>query len=278
VQTDLVLQGRVLEDSQIEALASLCAPSGWRRLGPGAARLASVGLDASLADACDRMQLDHAFVPAGKRLSEFGLVAMDMDSTLISIECVDELADLAGIRAQVAQITRSAMLGNIGYAESLARRVALLAGLEASALARVYDERLRLTEGAERLIGELRARGIRTVLVSGGFNYFTDRLRSRLGLDYAYSNEPEILEGRFTGRMVGSILDAAGKAAKLRAVRAELHLAPQQVIAIGDGANDLDLMAEAGVSVAYHAKAAVRQRASYCLDQVGIDGLLNLFL
>ena len=278
MKTDLVIQGRNLPDGQINALASLCGPGGWRRLGPDAARLLGAGTNARLEAACAELKLDLACVPATAKLSDFGLVAMDMDSTLISIECVDELADLVGRKPQVAQITRRAMLGEIAYAESLAQRVVLLAGLDASALERVYRERMRLTAGAERLVAELKARHISTLLVSGGFTYFTSRLQARLGLDHAFSNEPEILDGRFTGRLVGSVLDGEGKAAKLRAVRDTLGLASRQVVAIGDGANDLAMMAEAGVSVAYHAKAAVREQATYAFDHVGIDGLLNLFL
>ena len=201
-----------------------------------------------------------------------------MDSTLITIECIDELADIAGIKPQVAQITESAMRGEIDFGESLTRRTALLAGLEASAFERVYDERLRLSPGAERLIEALKARGIKTLLVSGGFTFFTERLKARLGLDYASSNEPEIVGGKLTGRIAGPIVDAEGKAEKVRAVREELRLAPQQVIVIGDGANDLAMMAEAGVSIAYQAKPVVQRQATYSFTHVGLDGLLNLFL
>ena len=222
--------------------------------------------------------LFRSFVPAQARLADFGLVAMDMDSTLINIECIDELADVAGIKFQVAEITRSAMRGEMDFAASLTRRVALLAGLDASALQRVYEERLRLAPGAERMIEGLKALGIRTSLVSGGFTFFTDRLRARLGLDYAFSNQPEIEQGRLTGRIVGPVLDAGGKAEKLRAVRDKLGLGSEQVIVIGDGANDLAMMAEAGVSIAYRARPVVQAKATYSFNHVGLDGLLNLFL
>ena len=278
MQFDLVLQGRTIEDTRIGALAHLCKAAQWRRLGPGAARLTGADRSADIAAACADLKLDHAFVPALARLADFGLVAMDMDSTLIDIECIDELADMAGIKPLVAQVTASTMRGEIDFAESLTRRVALLAGLDASALQRVYEERLRLAPGAERMIGGLKALGIRTSLVSGGFTFFTDRLRARLGLDYAYSNEPEIEDGKLTGRIVGSVLDGGGKAEKLRTLRDRLGLGSEQVIAIGDGANDLAMMAEAGVSIAYRAKPVVQQKATYSFNHVGLDGLLNLFL
>ena len=278
MQFDLVIQGQRIDDAQIESLARLCKAAQRRRLGPGAARLTGADRSAGIAAACADLKLDYALVPAQARLADFGLVAMDMDSTLITIECIDELADMAGIKAQVAEITRSAMRGEIDFAESLTRRVALLAGLDASALEQVYEQRLQLSPGAERMIDGLKALGIRTLLVSGGFTFFTDRLRARLGLDYAFSNEPEIEGGRLTGRIVGRVLDAGGKAEKLRSVRDSLGLGSEQVIAIGDGANDLAMMAEAGVSIAYRAKPVVQEQATYSFDHVGLDGLLNLFL
>ena len=278
MQFDLVIQGQTIDEPRIEALARLCKAAQWRRLGPGAARLTGAHRSADIAAACADLKLDHAFVPAQARLADFGLVAMDMDSTLINIECIDELADMKGIKSQVAEITRSAMRGEIDFAASFTRRVALLAGLDASALQRVYDERLRLAPGAERMIEGLKALGIRTSLVSGGFTFFTDRLRARLGLDYGFSNEPEIVEGKLTGRIVGPVLDAGGKAEKLRAVRDKLGLGSEQVIAIGDGANDLAMMAEASVSIAYRAKPVVQEKATYSFNHVGLDGLLNLFL
>jgi phosphoserine phosphatase len=275
---DLVVQGPRIDDATMAELARLCGATGRRRLAPGAVRFAGARRDTAVADACARLELDCAYVPAQVRLEDFGLVAMDMDSTLITIECIDELADIAGIKPRVAEITESAMRGEIDFGESLARRTALLAGLEASAFERVYDERLQLSPGAERLIEALKARGIKTLLVSGGFTFFTERLKARLGLDYATSNEPEITGGKLTGRIVGPIVDAAGKAAKVRSVRQALDLTPQQVIAIGDGANDLAMMAEAGVSIAYQAKPVVQRQATYSLTHVGLDGLLNLFL
>jgi phosphoserine phosphatase len=226
---------------------------------------------------CANGKLDFAFVPQPRKLSDFGLAAMDMDSTLITIECIDEIADIQGIKPQVAAITASAMRGEIEYHESLRRRLALLEGLDESALLRVYEERLRLSPGAERMLERLRSLGIKTLLVSSGFTFFTERLKYRLSLDYTLSNTLEFKNGKLTGKVLGRIVDAQIKAAKLRELRDGLRLSREQVIAIGDGANDLAMMAEAGVSIAYHAKPVVREKATYCFDYVGLDGLLYLY-
>ena len=199
------------------------------------------------------------------RLADFGLIAFDMDSTLISIECVDEIAAMAGRKAEVSAITEAAMRGEIAdYKESLRRRVALLQGLPASDLQRVYDERLRFNPGAERLVAACQAAGLKTLLVSGGFTFFTDRVRDRLGIDFTRSNVLEIEATALTGRMVdqpwGDICDGDEKRKMLLETCAALGVAPAQAIAVGDGANDLPMMAAAGLSVAYHAKPKVRER------------------
>lgn len=225
---------------------------------------------------CFEHQIDYGFVPAGRHLSDFGLVVMDMDSTLISIECIDEIADMQGLKPEVAAITEEAMRGEIDFAESLRRRVALLKGLDEGALQRVYDERLQLNPGAEFMLTELKKHGIKTLLVSGGFLFFTERLKPRLGLDHTHANTLEIVDGKLTGRVLGKILDAEGKAQWLVKMRDELGLKPEQVIAMGDGANDLKMMAQAGISIAYHAKPVVREQASYALNFVGLDGLIKL--
>lgn len=225
---------------------------------------------------CLEHQLDYGFVPRGWSLHDFGLVVMDMDSTLINIECIDEIADMQGLKHQVAAITEAAMRGEIDFAESLVLRVALLQGLDEQALQRVYQERLQLSPGAETMLDRLKEHGIRTLLVSGGFVFFTERLKARLGLDYAHANSPEIANGKFTGKVLGNILDAQGKADWLVKIREELELKPGQVIAIGDGANDLKMMEQAGISIAYHAKPVVREQAGYALNFVGMDGLANL--
>jgi phosphoserine phosphatase len=199
-----------------------------------------------------------------------------MDSTLITIECIDELADFAGRKHEVAAITEAAMRGDLDYRDSLRQRLALLAGLDARVLAQVFEERLRFSPGARELLAAAQAAGLRTAILSGGFTYFTERLRIELGFDFSTSNELEISGGKLTGHVAGDIVDAAAKAHHLARLRDELGLKKEQVIAIGDGANDLLMMAEAGLSVAYRAKPATRAQASVALNFSGLDGLLNL--
>ena len=226
---------------------------------------------------CAAHRLDFAFVPA-RRLSDFGLLALDMDSTLITIECIDEIADFCGMKAQVAAITEASMRGELrDFGDSLTRRVALLAGLDAAVLERVYDERLRLSPGAEALLAAARAAGLRTLLVSGGFTFFTERLRARLGLDFTRANALETAGGKLTGRVTGEIVDADVKARTLRETCAQLGIAPDRAIAVGDGSNDLKMMAAAGFSVAFRAKPAVRAAAHAALDYAGLDGVAKLF-
>lgn len=241
-----------------------------------ACRLTEAQPHPDIARYCFEHQLDYGFVPRGRSLSDFGLLVMDMDSTLITIECIDEIADMHGLKPQVAAITEAAMRGEIDFAESLRRRVALLEGLDEHALQRVYDERLQLSPGAEIMLAKLKEHGVRTLLVSGGFVFFTERLKARLGLDFTHANTLEIEGGKLTGRVLGKVFDAQGKADWLVKTREELELRPEQVIAMGDGANDLKMMARAGISVAYHAKPVVREQASYALNFVGLDGLVNL--
>jgi phosphoserine phosphatase len=215
-------------------------------------------------------------------LADFRLIAFDMDSTLINIECVDEIADAAGRKAEVAAITEAAMRGEItDYKDSLRRRVALLAGVPATALEQVYQQRLRLNPGAEALVRACQRAGMKTLLVSGGFTYFTDRIRDRLGLDFTRSNVLGIEAGRLTGRLVdqpwGDICDGAEKRRMLLETCARLGCSPRQAIAMGDGANDLPMMGEAGLSVAYHAKPKVREQAMVAIDDGGLDRLLEVF-
>lgn len=222
-------------------------------------------------------KLDWAFIQAGRKLSDFGLICFDMDSTLITIECIDELADFAGKKQEVSEVTEAAMRGEIDYRESLRRRLALLAGLDARVLARVYGERLLLSEGARELLEAAQNAGLRTAILSGGFTYFTERLRIELGFDFATSNELEISGGKLTGKVVGDIVDASAKAHHLARLADELGLKKEQVIACGDGANDLMMMAQAGLSVAFHAKPATRAKADVAINFGGLDSLLNLF-
>lgn len=231
---------------------------------------------ASVSQFCMQEQLDCAWVKDQHRLKNYGLAVMDMDSTLISIECIDEIADMMQIKPQVSEITEAAMRGELDFPASLKKRVALLAGLEEEALQRVIDERLRLNPGVTAWIETCKAYHIKTMVVSGGFTYFANHVKELLGLDYAVSNTLEIIDGKLTGRILGDIVDGNRKAAELVKLRTLLGLKAEQTIAIGDGANDLNMMAAAGVGIAYHAKPVVRQQATYSLNHVGLEGVANL--
>jgi phosphoserine phosphatase len=278
---DLVIQGEDIPTPVLKNLARLAGAERIDKISARCFRLKSASpAERSLAEIAGisaELRLDTALVPAAQALAATGLIAMDMDSTLITIECIDEIADLKGIKQEVAAITASAMRGEIDFAESLRRRVALLAGLPESDLARVYDERLRLSPGAEVMLAGMRKAGVKTLLVSGGFRFYTERLKSRLALDYTLANELEIENSKLTGRLVGDIVDAEGKARELRRVCGVLGLKSAQVIAVGDGANDLPMLREAGVSVAFHARPVVRALTRYTIDYCGLDALLNLF-
>ena len=226
----------------------------------------------------------QGFTPPLK-LSDFKLIAFDMDSTLINIECVDEIADAAGRKPEVAAITDAAMRGDItDYKDSLRQRVALLRGVTVADMEQVLTQRLQLNPGAEALVKACKAAGLKVLLVSGGFTYFTDRVRDRLGIDYTRSNVLEIESGpncgQLTGRMVdqpwGDICDGEEKRKMLLETCALLGISPQQTIAMGDGANDLPMMGQAGLSVAYHAKPAVRAQAMVAINEGGLDRLLDV--
>ncbi|MCF8209109.1 MAG: phosphoserine phosphatase SerB [Rhodoferax sp.] len=226
-------------------------------------------------------------LPAALRLSDYKLIAFDMDSTLINIECVDEIADAAGRKAEVAAITEAAMRGEIAdYKESLRQRVALLRGVTLAHLEEVYTRRLALNPGAAELVAACKQAGLKVLLVSGGFTFFTDRIRERLGIDFARSNVLEVESGpncgQLTGRMVnqswGDICDGAEKRRTLLEVASLLGIDPAQTIAMGDGANDLPMMGAAGLSVAYHAKPKVREQAMVSIQTGGLDRLLEVVL
>ncbi len=274
----LIIQGSNVETHDLKQLAKLSGASGIEQIAPNVFRLSAASPHAEIDALCAHARLDYAFVPETQTLDHIGLVVMDMDSTLITIECIDEIADMMQLKPQVAEITEAAMRGELDFAQSLTKRVALLAGLDASALQRVYDDRLRLSPGAEVFIQALQACGIKTLLVSGGFTFFTDRMKARLQLDYAESNTLEIIDGKVTGRVLGKIVDAQGKADWLVQVRTALGLQTSQVIAIGDGANDLKMLNEAGIGIAYHAKPIVRAQTRYAINYGGLDAVLNLFV
>ncbi len=217
------------------------------------------------------------------RLSDFKLVAFDMDSTLINVECIDEIAAMAGRRAEVAAITEAAMRGEItDYADSLRLRLALLRGLPVAVLQQVYEQRLRLNPGVEAFVGACREAGLKTLLVSGGFTYFSERVRHRLGLDFARANTLDVQDGKLSGLLVprpwGTIVDGAEKRRVLLEVAELMGIEPAQAIAVGDGANDLPMMAVAGLSIAYHPKPAVLEQAMLSITEGGMDRALELLL
>ncbi|MEG0881927.1 MAG: phosphoserine phosphatase SerB [Janthinobacterium sp.] len=277
---NLILQGLDGDSARLERIAALAAPTSITRLGPNAVRCEQIAYSPALRPtievAAQAAQLDATYMMGQRELSEFKLVAMDMDSTLITIECIDEIADMQGLKPQVAAITEAAMRGELDFAASLKQRVALLEGLDASALQRVYDERLKLSPGAEAMLATVQKAGLKTLLVSGGFTFFTTRLKERLGLDYTHANELEIVDGKLTGKVLGGIVDAEEKRRTVERVCAELGISPAQAIVMGDGANDLKMMGIAGLSVAFRAKPVVRSQADVALNFVGLDGLLNV--
>ena len=274
---NLVVQGPALGRGDLEALALLAKPREVREIAPRAFRMLGAMKNEGVAPLCGARRIDHAWVPEGRRFAELGLLAMDMDSTLITIECIDELGDLAGRKAEIAAVTEQAMRGEIEYRESLRRRVAALSGLPESALAQIYEERMELTPGAEALLAACKQHGVKLLLVTGGFTYFTERLKKRLGFDYTTSNVLEVKGGRLTGALLGELVDAEAKAGKFRSVLHELSISKDQSVAIGDGANDLKMMAEAGTSVAFRAKPVVQAQASCALNWSGLDAVVNLF-
>lgn len=278
--TSLVVQApsvapNVLATLARQANARAIIPFGTGR--PAAYRLPVAVAHPALIDAARAANCDAGFVPAAQRLNRVRVVAMDMDSTLITIECIDEIADLYEIKPEVAAITASAMRGEIEFAESLRRRVRLLAGLPVAALERVYDERLLLSPGALRMLAGFRAVGAKTLLVSGGFTFFTERLKARLGLDHAVANTLQVSNGIITGELGDSIVDAKTKADTVAEWKAQYAGSDGLTVTLGDGANDLPMFGWADVAIAYRAKPIVRAAATYAIDHCGLDAALNFF-
>ncbi len=280
ITMNLILQDADGDMARLERIAALAAPASITRIGPNAVHCEQIAYSPALRHtievAAQAAQLDATYMMGQRELSEFKLVAMDMDSTLITIECIDEIADMQGLKPQVAAITEAAMRGELDFSASLKQRVALLEGLDASALQRVYDERLKLSPGAQTMLAAVQKAGLKTLLVSGGFTFFTERLKQRLGLDFTHANELEIVDGKLTGKVLGGIVDAEEKQRTVERVCAQLGITPAQAIVMGDGANDLKMMGIAGLSVAFRAKPVVRSQADVALNFVGLDGILNI--
>ncbi|MCE7914718.1 MAG: phosphoserine phosphatase SerB [Nitrosomonas sp. PRO4] len=274
---NLIIQGLEIANSDLRALAKLSQANGIERITGQAFRLTNAEFTKDIAEYCDEAALDFAYVNPETKLSDFRLIAMDMDSTLLAIESIDEIADMHHIKPEVADITQQAMRGEISFEESLTRRTALLQDLHVDALQQVYDERVILNPGAEKMLSQAQKFGLKTMVISGGFTFFTERIKAKLKFDYAAANELEIKNDRLTGKVVGEIIGRQGKAQILKQVREELGIQREHIIAIGDGANDLDMLAEAGISIAYHAKPIVKNHATFSINHVGLDGVVNLF-
>jgi phosphoserine phosphatase len=286
-EADLVVQA---PDLAAEAIAAFRErfPAARLRQQTASVRFEGVGSAAEVATSIAALartwRCDATLVPPRLELSGFRVLALDMDSTLIRIECLDELAQLAGVGPEVAAITEAAMRGEIAdYSDSLKRRVALLAGVDASLMNTVAQQRLQLSAGAEPLIRGVRQAGLRTLLVTGGFEFFARILQHELGIDAVCANDVQTRDGRLTGVVYGpggtteGLVDASGKANALRQACFEAGCSTTQAIAIGDGANDLPMLALAGIGVAYHAKPRVRESAGYSLNYSGLDGVLEWF-
>ena len=274
---NLIIQGLEVQNHDLRELAKLADANHIERITGQAFRLKNANRRENVAEYCADAELDFAFVKQTAQLADFRLVAMDMDSTLLAIESIDEIADMHGVKVQVSEITLRTMRGEIVFAESLKQRTALLQGLDQNALQHVYDERLRISSGAEKMLQQMKSAGLKTMVISGGFTFFTDRIKTKLGFDYTAANTLEIVDNKLTGKVLGEIIGAQGKADVLKRTRDELGLKREQVIAIGDGANDLKMLAEAAVSIAYHAKPIVQEKATYAINHVGLDGIINLF-
>ncbi len=271
-------QGSTITFSHLAHIHQLCATSvQFTQIAEHAYYLANQNTPIeAVQQFCTQQKIDCAYVEDKQLLKNYGLCVMDMDSTLISIECIDEIADMVGIKPQIAAITERAMQGELDFAQSLRERVALLKGLQESDLMRVLNERLKLNPGALEWIAACKANNITTLLVSGGFTFFAERVKEMLNLDYAVSNTLEIIGGKLTGKVLGNIVDAQVKADELIKLREKLGLSSTQTIAIGDGANDLKMMSVASIGIAYHAKPIVQAQATYALNYVGLDGVINL--
>ncbi|HFC8500692.1 TPA: phosphoserine phosphatase SerB [Neisseria oralis] len=277
MQTALILQSPSLTDRNSNVLAYFNLPTPI--VSNSSLRFAvdsAFTLPAGEKEVLARQQIDHAILP-DMAFEDLGLIVSDMDSTLITIECVDEIAAGVGLKDKVAEITERSMCGELDFEQSLRSRVALLEGLDSRVLEEVYENVLQLSPGAEFLLDECKKHDVKFMLVSGGFTFFTERLQQRLGFEYHYANVLEIKNGRLTGRLKGKIIDAQAKADLLRKYRSRLGLQPHQVLAMGDGANDIPMLKEAGIGVAYHAKPKTQANADACINFGGLERVRGWF-
>lgn len=273
----LVLQSPAIREAHLAHIHQLSQTSvQFVQIGEHAYYLPNQAKRDEVVSFCLAQKIDASYVDDQHLLKNYGLCVMDMDSTLINIECIDEIADMMGIKSQISAITERAMRGELDFSASLRERVALLKGLDETNLSRVLNERLQLNAGAIEWIATCKKNQIKTVLVSGGFTFFSDHVKALLDLDDATSNTLDIVEGKLTGRVLGNIINAQAKADILIQKRDAYGLKATQTIAIGDGANDLKMMGVAGIGIAYHAKAVVQTEATYAINFVGLEGVIHL--
>lgn len=273
---NLILQAlHDITSAQVQHLAALSGASHSEQTDAYRWRLRGAKSHKDIADYCFAHQIDYGFVPADRTLADFGLVVMDMDSTLIRIEVIDELARAYGVYDEVAAITARAMQGNMPYEQSLVERVALLRGMSLEAVMRIAGDP-PVMDGAPELLSALRALGLKTAVISGGFSFAADALKTRFGLDYAYSNQLEVKEGKLTGRVLDPIVGPQRKADLLDALAQREGIPLEQTVAVGDGANDLLMIEKAGLGIAFHAKPKLRAAADTSLTQGGLDRILYL--
>lgn len=273
--TPLILQGAALNRQQAEIIAhDYNGKLNWRQKF-AVIESANIGQE-TIHSLRQQYDFDINVLPESFDSSQAALLVSDMDSTLISIECIDEIADFMNIKPQVAEITEAAMQGEIDFETSLRKRVSLLSGLDVSVLERVYEDRLQLNPGAEVMVKTLKAQGVKLALVSGGFTFFTDRLKERLGLDFIQANILAEKNGKLTGELEGDICGAQAKADFLQQCCEQMGIRSSQAVAVGDGANDLLMMRPAGLSIAYHAKPKVQAQADTAINYNGLDGILGL--
>tara|TARA_Y100000590_G_scaffold442691_1_gene571127 strand:- start:28557 stop:29399 length:843 start_codon:yes stop_codon:yes gene_type:complete len=273
---DLIIQGFDIETSALRQLAKFSGANQIKRINRIAFRLVDAVQQECIPSFCLERELDFSFVNKLENIDNFRLIGMDMDSTLIGIESIDELADVHGVRKQVAELTKKTMYGDISFSESLIKRTALLRGLDYCVMQKIYDEKLIFNPGAERMLLKLRDAGIKTILISGGFTFFTNKLKERLGLDYAFANTLEVANGKLTGRLVGDIIGEKGKGEILNKIRNQLGFKKKDLLAVGDGANDVPMFEEAEISIAYHAKPIAQENATHVINHVGLDGIINI--